>query len=146
SLELHKTENSRQKLLKNLEACETGKWYRMETFLFAIWKQDPFPLSSTYSPRSSLSLRESREQWMRTGEGQRYLALLSSTLFEAGVVNLGYEHANPGKNPPELFQITPLGALALQEEQISAEQQVSVENKLVVQPSYEIVLFQFDVQ
>ena len=128
-------DNPRKRLLTELEACQDGRLYDVEALLFALWKRAPLSLSA------SVSLRQSRQYWMQEGEGRRYLALLS-TLYEAGVMNLDYQQTDP--DTPACFQVTSMGAIALGAANLPTEQGQSAEQRLIVQPSFEVVCMQFD--
>jgi hypothetical protein len=131
-----RADNPRKRLLTTLEACQAGGWYRVEALWFALWNHAPLSLSP------SVSLRQSREHWRQKGEGHRYTALLW-TLYEAGVVSLGYQHADH-PDAPAYFQLTALGALALSTADLATEEHQRTEHRLIVQPSFEVLCMQFD--
>ncbi len=144
---------ARKTLVDQLAHCIPGQWYRIDALLFSIWKQQPLQLYDGYASRlapghTRLSAR--REQWM-AGEGQRYLGMLSSTLYEAGLVSLGYTSEAVDHNaPPEYVQLTPLGASVLADAppdsgSSAGPWMATNERILIVQPSFEVVLLEPDM-
>jgi hypothetical protein len=139
---------ARKALLEHVTSCSPGKWYRISFLLYAIWKRSPsyaHDFTSNQAPEQ-LSLRQQRARWMEMGEGQIYLALLLSTLYEAGILSFGYDQADPQTGIPDIFQLTPLGAAALSDgPNQSGTLPLSEEQKhLIVQPTFSIVLFEFE--
>jgi len=139
---------ARKALLEHLTACSPGKWYRISSLLFAIWHRAPLYAPDFYRSQQPelLSVREHRARWMEMGEGQIHQALLLSTLYEAGVISLGYDQADPQTGIPDLFQFSELGAAALGED--ASQREVSLlpeeQKRLIVQPNFQIVLLQFE--
>ena len=140
---------ARETLLRHLALCSSGQWYRLTSLLYSLWKRSPqhgHDFSGSHDSEV-LSLREQRDRWMEKGEGQLYLAFLLSTLYEAGMISLGYEQANPQTRIPDFFQLTELGAAALREDVPQSEVSLfsGEQRQLVVQPNFEIVLFAFEI-
>ena len=106
---------ARTSVLSLLAECIEGGWYRIDALLFALWKRQPLYLYESYqSQPQKISLRERRTQWM-SREGLVYRALLFSTLYELGIVSLGWT-ARPSIDEaisPDLFLVTPFGAMSL---------------------------------
>jgi Helicase conserved C-terminal domain len=143
---------ARKALLSALKQCIPGRWYRVEALLFSLWKQAPLYLYDPYRRQPErLTMRERRARWMQQ-EGMRYAAFLFSTLHEAGVVSLGYTHPEPAvDDPPTQFLVTPLGAQAIADAPGSSPAfalplLTTGDTRLIVQPSFELLLFQFDPQ
>jgi hypothetical protein len=141
---------SRKTLLSSLKQCVPGRWYRIEALLFPLWKQAPLSLYEPYRRQPErLTMRERRARWMQQ-EGMLYVAFLFSTLYEAGAVSLGYDRPDPAvDDPPDLFLLTPLGAEAIADApDASATFALPLltagDARLIVQPSFETLLFQFD--
>jgi len=141
---------SRKTLLSSLKQCVPGRWYRIEALLFPLWKQAPLYLYDPYRRQPErLTIRERRTRWMQL-EGMLYLAFLFSTLYEAGAVSLGYDRPDPTvDDPPDLFLLTPLGAEAIADAPgasaaFALPLLTAGETRLIVQPSFETLLFQFD--
>ncbi|GAC1354196.1 MAG: hypothetical protein NVSMB38_31990 [Ktedonobacteraceae bacterium] len=123
----------------------------MHALLFAVWKQQPIQIRDVYGKRLEEvpSLRSQREKWMQSGDGRLYTALLCSTLYEVGLVSLGYTTSDDAD--PDSFQLTSFGASVLADEGVpthGGRDDAVVEGEervLVVQPSFEILLLQEDV-
>jgi hypothetical protein len=165
---------ARALLLDYLKQCEPGKWYSVKSLVQTIWDQNAFVVrEAQYKMRESEKHKtvKMRLQWM-TAEGELYIGLLSSSLYEMGIVNLGYQQseipdsAHP-KNP-DAFMITELGAAALAAESKTKAQPVTKAAKtskaemdgkdsldgmngmngnrsLVLQPNFEILLLHPDM-
>lgn len=141
---------ARKVLLDHLKRCVPERWYSLNALLFAIWKQQPIQIRDFYGRRLEEvpSLQSQREKWMQSGEGRLYMAILSSTLYEAGIVSLGY--ASNDDAGLESFQLTSFGAFALNEGSQTPERREDLaverdERVLIVQPSFEVLLLQQDV-
>lgn len=149
---------ARSALLATLARCLPGRWYRVETVLYAIWQQrsaDPFERERGWM-HPVASPRADWEHW-RNRHGPRYLALLGSTLAETGVVSLASscqlrEDTMPtGVLPtgtlPDLVAITTVGAGALTSvdaaDNMPQEDDVAEERAFVVQPTFEVVALRF---
>lgn len=144
----------RKTLLHHLFSCLPDRWYRLDAFLYLLWKEQPIPFSQVSSrydrqPSQPPSLRTLREQWMQRGEGQLYTGLLASALAEMGLVSLGYagnpEVSEATPRPAEWFQLTSLGAIVLSDGQMKKESTTGLwfvpeERPLIVQPSFELLL------
>jgi hypothetical protein len=146
-------------LLDYLKQCEPGKWYSVQSLLQTIWDQDAFVVrEAQYKMRTSDKHKtvRMRLQWM-SAEGELYTGLLLSSLYEMGIVNLGYQRpelpddANP-KNP-DAFMITELGAAALASQSKAkarpaahvASDGMNGNRSLVLQPNFEILLLHPDM-
>ena len=140
----------RQALLEQLRACLPGKWYSVETLLYALWKRQPLELNAQgyrKPPVSGGSPLRARWQKWRKMDGTRYLGMLTSTLYEAGIVSIGYEHTPAGNSDvlPIAFLVTELGAAALVAEPSAYDHSAeAVVPALIVQPSFEIVALRMD--
>lgn len=140
----------RKLLLDQLRTCTPGAWYASDALLYALWKQAPLDPQARGSQRlvarEGGALRTRWKQWRKTHEGW-FLGMVASTLFEAGIVDLGYAHPPEGQTAllPSAFQITERGARALAEA-ISGEvcQEDTETAPLVVQPSFEILVLRME--
>jgi hypothetical protein len=147
-------------ILDYLKQCEPGKWYSVQSLLQTIWDQDAFAVrESQYNMRASDKKKTARMrlQWM-SAEGELYAGLLQSSLYEMGIVNLGYQQANlpDSANPknPDAFMITELGAAILAAES-KAKTRATVKaaeldgmngnRSLVLQPNFEVLLLHPDM-
>jgi Helicase conserved C-terminal domain len=160
---------SRASILEQLHKCKPGQWYSTAGLLQTIWDKDPFelrPTRYTMRPADKQKTQALRVKW-NTCEGEVYVGLLASTLYELGIVALGYEGELPpvpGKPAnPTYFMLTELGAAALEprETQPTApkkdkknktdapESPVSPASNghrvLILQPNFELLLLQPDM-
>lgn len=140
----------REHLLEQLRACIPGKWYSVEALLYSLWKLQPLELNAQgyrKPPASGGSpLRARWKKWRKT-DGTRYLGRLASTLYETGIVSVGYEHAPEDNHDalPTAFLVTELGAVALAETpSVYDPSSEAEEAALIVQPSFEIVALRMD--
>jgi len=152
----YNTGAGRKALLHHLRSCLPERWYRLDTLLYALWKEQPISLvasTTRYDRQASQpsSVRARREQWMQRGEGQLYVGLMGSALHEMGLVSLGYPceplATGSAAHPAEWFQLTPLGAVALADGPVGEDTAAGLwftpeERPLVVQPSFELLLLQ----
>ncbi len=166
---------SRTSILEQLRKCIPGQWYSTAGLLQTMWDKDPFELRPTrynMHPAEKQKTQALRVKW-NTSEGEVYVGLLASTLYELGIVALGYEGELPpvpGKPAnPTYFMLTELGAAAL----ASSETQTTAPKKdkknktnaadapvppasaiapasnghrvLILQPNFEMLLLQPDM-
>jgi hypothetical protein len=111
--------NSRNSILEQLRTCIPGRWYSTAGLLQAIWDKDPFELRPTqynYRPADRRKTPGLRPKW-NSCEGEVYIGLLASTLYELGVVALGYSGILPPEKDkptnPDYFMVSELGAAVL---------------------------------
>ena len=160
---------SRASILEQLHKCKPGQWYSTAGLLQTIWDKDPFELRPTrynMRPADKQKTQALRVKW-NTCEGEVYTGLLASTLYELGIVALGYEGELPpvpGKPAnPTYFMLTELGATALEpRETQSTAPKKDKKNKtdapespvspasnghrvLILQPNFELLLLQPDM-
>ncbi len=135
---------AREVVLKLLRDCQRGVWYSVQSFLETVQGDDPFTLrpSQRYAGKSGFKVAEDlRAQWRHT-DGEIIVGMLRSTLYELGLLALGYEReAVPaaGENVnPDAFMLTDFGAEVLHGES-SGSQQPSPRT-LVVQPNFQVLL------
>ena len=144
----------RKALLEQLYKCIPGRWYTVDSLLQMIWKEDAFAYRPTASyGRSKLRKdADTKIKWERC-EGEVYRGVLSSTLYELGLVDIGYSHpdALSSTKPinPDYFMITELGrkVMAVGTPGLDAtvlEEQLAPRG-LVVQPNFELLLLQPDL-
>jgi len=140
-------------ILEHLKECVAGRWYTVESLLDMIWEKHPFAVRETVYMRKPDQRKTGAQhiKW-RNADGELYIGLLNSSLFEMGIVQLGYQQpelpdANHPRNP-DAFMITPLGAAALAlplpEDAAQAETIPNGSRSLVLQPNFEILLLHFD--
>lgn len=137
---------SKKRLLESVKQCMPGQWYRVQALLFSIWKQTPLYLYDPYRRQPEhLSVRERRARWMEL-EGRLYVGFLFSALQEFGLVSLGYDHDPAQGSDPDLFKLTPIGAILLKDipnVPFQAES-LQAQTTLIIQPSFEVLLLSFD--
>ena len=155
----------REILVRYIEQhCKQGLWYPVKDLLTIIWKNEPLVMRyvTSYTRKTELKRAEDQDQWL-TYDGKAYIGMLESTLFDLGIVSLGYDRpfvqAEPEKydvdedDGPELtsFMLTEFGAQILALKEITPEniativQQCTTEKQtqgLIVQPTFEIMMLQ----
>jgi Helicase conserved C-terminal domain len=137
---------AREAVHKLLITCEPGVWYTLESFRATLQGGDPYVLrpSQRYAGESGFKMADGlRAQWEFT-DGEIITGMFRSTLYELGLVTLGYEgdtapdvHENIN---PTSFMLTELGAEALKSD-LSARDQPS-KRSLVVQPNFQALLME----
>ena len=147
---------ARGSLLEQLQKCTPGQWYSMASLLQTIWDKDPFelrPVQYNIRPADRRKSSAMRARW-NSCEGEVYIGLLSSTLYELGIVALGYQEpglAETGKFAnPDAFMLTDLGAATLSASGATpvktAVSPLSNGNRsLVLQPNFELLLLRPDM-
>lgn len=145
----------RKALLKHLRNCTPGRWYTIDSLLQEIWKDDAFayrPGPSYKGAKKQVKDYDTHVKWERC-EGEVYRGILSSTLYEFGMVDVGYADANALSSKkainPDYFTLTELGGKILelvstQGKSYVAEEQDTTTRGLVVQPNFELLLLQPD--
>lgn len=146
----------RKALIKHLYNYTSRRWYSIDTLLQEIWREDAFayrPATSSYG-RSAKARRDAdtKAKWDLC-EGEVYRGILSSTLRELGIVDIGYKHPDALSSTlpvnPDYFMLTELGhkVMALGTpglESQTLEEQLALRG-LVVQPNFELLLLQPDL-
>lgn len=140
-------------ILEHLQECTPGRWYTVESLLNMIWERHPYAVRETVYMRKSDQRKTAAQhvKW-RNADGELYVGLLNSSLYEMGIVQLGYQQPElpDSDHPrnPDAFMITPLGAaaLALPMPEDAAEEETipNGSRSLVLQPNFEILLLHFD--
>jgi hypothetical protein len=137
---------AREAVLKLLKRCQPGVWYSVTSFLATVQGDDPYTLrpQQRFAGESGFKLAEDlRAQWRYT-DGEIIIGMLRSTLYELGLLALGYERESaPGSDEsvnPDAFMLTDFGAEVLTSES-SASQQPSP-RALVIQPNFQVVLME----
>ncbi len=146
----------RKALLRQLDKCVPGQWYTISSLLEAIWDEDAFAFRPVpiYGRQSQLRKnRDTRAKWDRC-EGEVYTGILASTLYELGIVSLGYEDSDAltVTKPinPDLFMLTDIGgaimAMENSTESIEATEPQPLQRTLIVQPNFDLLLLQPDLR
>ncbi len=128
---------------------KTERWYPISSLLDLIWTKGPYSLRPAHYRAKS---REQsvpiglRQYWDRC-EGVVYRGTLASTLSEFGVVSItrsaSKSTASVPSLLPEFFKLTDFGASTLATEHKSTTS-TAVRRILTVQPTFELILPQFD--
>lgn len=146
---------ARKTLLEYLaQHCRPGKWYTLESLLQTIRERDPMLLrsQSRYSSYSnSNQIRRSILANWEQGDGQLIAGMLSSSLYEMGMVNTGYQ-ADPSLNGVldgargnvHAFQLTNLASSVFGAIQADIPEEKEGQRTLIVQPNFELLLLQND--
>ena len=137
---------AREAVQKLLRRCKPGVWYSLASFRATIQGDNPYVLrpSQRYAGEAGFKLADDlRDQW-ETTDGEIITGMFRSTLYELGIVALGYDReAVPaaGENVnPDAFMLTDLGAEVLTSE-LSASQQAP-RRSIVVQPNFQVLLME----
>lgn len=140
----------RATLLKHLERCNAGQWYTTASLMEKIWDEDAFAAQPKHITRAADRRKspETRARWDET-DLELYTGMLSSTLYELGIITLGYDREPEieGENlpNPDAFMLTELGAKALSAHDTSNVMPAEPQRLLVVQPNFELLLLQPDM-
>ncbi len=149
-------QSGRKALVAQLQSCAPGRWYTFRSLLRTIKQENPYVLRPRQMNMGIAGLRNTKEMlanWYRV-DGEILTGLLSSSLYEMGIVALGYEqpHLVEGGKPadpvnPTSFMVTELGAAILSSEKGTAGQENGNAEKrtLIVQPNFELMLLQPDL-
>lgn len=137
---------AREVVRQALRQCRPGVWYTLDSFHATIQGEDPFVLrpAQRYAGEAGFRLAsELRDRWEDT-DGEVITGILSSTLRELGIVEVGYarESVPDPDHPanPDAFRVTPLGAEVMTSELSASEQPSS--RPLVVQPNFQVLLLE----
>ncbi|WP_126578555.1 helicase-associated domain-containing protein [Tengunoibacter tsumagoiensis] len=140
----------RQTLLKQIKQCQPEQWYSIPELIKKIWQEAPLGLRHAYSTKMSSKEPVDFGTWVQI-DGECYTGMIASTLFDLGIVLLGFDAEPSLGNNPSAFQLTSLGAsvLAIEENQ-SLNTAFTADEKeqppsLIVQPNFEILLLQLDL-
>ena len=139
---------ARQALLKHLRQCLPEQYYRFDALLYAIWRQQPLiPFEGSFGTPSTgrrTSIGSRREQWMLS-YAALYSALLCSTLYECGMISLGFvqESGADRDEAPDLFMLTELGAAALADaagKDVPSSAGEANQGPLILQPNGDLIV------
>lgn len=148
-------------LLKYLQRCEPGRWYSFKSLLQTIWNEDAFIMRTGPNPYGTRIEKQHKTTGMHIKwnqcDGETFIGLLSSTLYELGIVSLGYQQSSVPTSAdlvnPDAFLLTELGAAALPP--LGTKPAVPTASvlsdhadgyhALVVQPNFELLLLQPDM-
>jgi hypothetical protein len=140
---------AREAVLKLLRDCQRGVWYSLASFLATMETADPYILrpSQRCAGEAGFKLAEAlRAHWDST-DGMIITGMFRSTLYELGIVSLGYDRDAPPKPgtraddaDPVSFSLTDLGYEALTSDSSASEQPSP--RSLIVQPNFQAILLE----
>jgi XPB/Ssl2-like helicase family protein len=143
----------RKAVLSQLSKCTPGRWYTVESLLRTMKARDPYLLRPRQADMGLAGFRSARTMlanWYQS-DGEIIIGMLSSTLYELGIVALGYQQPHvPDKDKPvnpNTFMLTDLATAVLS---TGAEPSYSAggssdRRTLIVQPNFELLLLQPDL-
>ncbi len=145
--------SGRKALVSHLQACAPGRWYTLKSLLRTIKENDPYALRQKYAYTGVAGIRNAKTilaKWYAV-DGEILTGLIASSLYEMGIVALGYNSTDPvqEKKPvnPVAFMVTDLGAavLSASSNETKVEESNGEQNRtLIVQPNSELLLLQPD--
>ncbi|HEY7124606.1 MAG TPA: helicase-associated domain-containing protein [Ktedonobacterales bacterium] len=111
--------SAREAVQKLLATCKPGVWYTLASLRATLQGDDPFvfrPVQRFAGEAGFKYANQLREHWEQT-DGEVVAGMLRSSLFEMGIVALGYQRDTPlgptEDTNPDAFMLTELGAVAL---------------------------------
>jgi XPB/Ssl2-like helicase family protein len=143
----------REAVLSQLSTCTPGRWYTVESLLRTMKARDPYVLRPRQADMGISGFRNAKTMltnWY-TSDGEIIVGMLSSTLYELGIVALGYQqHHLPDQDKPvnpDAFMLTDLATAVLATEAESTHNATTPSNgrTLIVQPNFELLLLQPDL-
>jgi len=143
----------RKAVLSYLSKCTPGLWYSIDSLLRTMKAQDPYVLRPRQAAMGLSGFRNDRNMltnWYKS-DGEIIIGMLSFTLFELGIVALGYQqpHLAEKDKPvnPDAFMLTDLATAVLSTEAEPSYSSVTPANgrTLIVQPNFELLLLQPDL-
>ncbi len=143
---------ARGSVLEQLQKCKPGQWYSIASLLEVIWDKNPYELRPVQYNMRPVERRKSsamRVRW-NSCEGEVYLGVLASTLYELGVVMVGNQQQptqEAGRINPDAFMLTELGARVRSIEEGKNASQAPADDKrlLILQPNFELLLLEPDM-
>lgn len=141
----------RDRLTEFLKGYTAERWYSISFLLNDIWQNEPFAMRPHLTNmHTHKKTRELHEKWLAC-DGETYIGMLSTTLYELGIVDLGYEQPEePDEDHPlnpASFRITAFGASILALIEKSPDSYVPPARNtrtLIVQPNFELLLLEPD--
>jgi hypothetical protein len=143
----------RKAVLSQLSQCRPGRWYTIESLLHTMKAQNPYVLRPRQANTGLTGFRSAKTtltNWYQS-DGEIVVGMLSSTLYELGIVALGYQHPDlPEKEKPvnpDVFMLTDLATAVLATgAEPSYTSAIPADGRsLIVQPNFELLLLQPDL-
>jgi hypothetical protein len=110
---------AREAIQKLLATCKPGVWYTLASLRATLQGDDPFvfrPAQRFAGEAGFKYANQLREHWEQT-DGEVITGIVRSSLFEMGLVALGYQRDTPlaptEDTNPDAFMLTDLGAVVL---------------------------------
>ncbi len=132
-------QSGRKELLSYLRSCTPGKWYTIPSLLRTIKQENPYLLRNKMYQTGVAGYRNAKTiltKWFSV-DGEILVGMLSSSLYEMGIVALGYDQLQPSQNGshpsnPVAFMVTELGAAALATKSESKRVAAEIERLLIL--------------
>ena len=138
-------------LLKYLSRYKPGRWHTVASLLQGIWDEDPFAMhpQQPYTRKAEHRKTEDvRDKWEKC-DGETYIGMLTSTLHELGIVDLGYDRPDALETKtqlnPQAFMLTEFGASVLPQIGNNPPHVDGIVRALIVQPNFELLILQPDM-
>jgi hypothetical protein len=143
----------RKAVVSYLSKCTPGRWYTVDSLLRTMKAQDPYVLRPRQAAMGVAGFRSTRNMltnWYKS-DGEIIIGMLSFTLFEMGIVALGYQHSQFVEKDkpinPDAFMLTDLATAVLSTGVEPSNNFATPANgrTLIVQPNFELLLLQPDL-
>jgi hypothetical protein len=143
----------RKAVLLQLSKCTPGRWYTVKSLLHTMKAQDPYVLRPRQADMGLAGFRSAKTMltnWYKS-DGEIIVGMLNSTLYELGIVALGYQRPHlPEKDKPvnpDAFMLTDLASAVLSTIAEPSYKAAIPSNgrTLIVQPNFELLLLQPDL-
>lgn len=130
-----------------VQECQFGQWYTLEALLQHIKERNPMLLRTTndYHGSTAYIRRMVLANWEHS-DSQVIAGILASSLYELGMVTLGYQAGgDEEQNNIYAFQLTNLAAVVLGANPMAEEPPAEpLQRPLLVQPNFELLLLHPD--
>lgn len=130
--------NARLKVVDWLRTCQSTKWYSIDSLVQATRNNDPYFMRSKQEIvrfHGYRGLERIKEEWEEY-EGKALRGIVRTVAYWLGMVELGHENGTQ----PDSFRVTELSEYLLSD-RWDAEQSHQEQASLIVQPNFEIVVF-----
>jgi len=137
---------ARDALTQALRECDPGVWYDLPSLLQTIQGDNPFVLrpNQRFNSQGGFKMTDEVHAHWNDTDGEVLCGMLSSTLYELGIVSLGYDldtlPTSRNLVNPDAIMLTELGAEVLKND--FGHAYVAADKALILQPSFEILLLE----
>jgi len=121
------------------------------SLLQGIWDEDPFAMhpQQPYTRKAEhRKTKDVHDKWEKC-DGETYIGMLTSTLHELGIVDLGYDRPDALETKtqlnPQAFMLTEFGASVLPQIGNNPPHVDGIVRALIVQPNFELLILQPDM-